>query len=59
MTTGGELLLFMYPGQAAEGSAPPSAEAAVEELQAALQSKDQKAQQMLEQRMKEFEDEKV
>jgi hypothetical protein len=49
----------MYPGQAAEGTAPPSAEAAVEELQAALQSKDQKAQQMLEQRMKEFEDEKV
>lgn len=56
---GGELLLFIHPGHAPEGVEPPTAELAVEELQKGLQSKDKKAQEMLEQRMREFEEEKA
>eukprot|EP00752_Nemacystus_decipiens_P003017 g2798.t1 len=67
---GGELLLFDHPGArplgegAGEGEgpspvAPPTAEFAVEELQAALRNKGKQAQEMLDERMKQFEEEKV
>ncbi|CAN0448718.1 unnamed protein product, partial [Ectocarpus sp. 12 AP-2014] len=68
---GGELLLFDHPGarplgvptEGGDGAeaapVPPTAEFAVEELQAALRSKGKKAQEMLDERMKQFEEEKV
>ncbi|CAM9194143.1 unnamed protein product, partial [Phaeothamnion confervicola] len=54
---GGELLLLRVPGGEG-GRDPPPADEAVEELQRAIASRDSKAQQMLEQRMREFEEEK-
>ncbi|CAM9272315.1 unnamed protein product [Chrysoparadoxa australica] len=55
---GGELLLFVHPTNTPDGAEPPSAEEAVEELQAAIAQADSEGQNMLAQRMKEFEEEK-
>ncbi|CAM9781170.1 unnamed protein product [Pylaiella littoralis] len=67
---GGELLLFDHPGARPPGvpteggdgeetDPVPTAEFAVEELQAALRNKGKQAQEMLDQRMKQFEEEKT
>mmetsp|Transcript_11659 Transcript_11659/g.20804 ORF Transcript_11659/g.20804 Transcript_11659/m.20804 type:complete len:1079 (+) Transcript_11659:197-3433(+) len=56
---GGELLLFRHAGKNPEGVEEPTADAAVDEYQKALNEKDAEQQRLFDERMRQFEEEKA